>query len=170
MTEPQDPFTVAINFVLPEEGGYTDDPRDKGKATNFGIDQRSHPNVDIRHLTRDGAIEIYHTDYWLKNRCDQLPLPLAVMHFDTCVNEGGGEGAKLLQEAVGVTVDGYIGSKTLAAAQAANQADAVTEYAAHRMVAYGRIASFPTYGFGWSRRLMACHRLCLSLVTPCPAP
>ena len=159
-----DTFTSAINFVLAEEGGLTNDARDPGGLTNFGIDQQDHPDVDIRHLTRDDAIEIYRTSYWLKVRCDQLPPYLAVMHFDTAVNEGLGAAAELLQESVGATVDGHIGPKTLAAAHDANPRDAIDEYASGRMFAYGQMAEFHHDGRGWSRRLMACHRLCLGMV------
>ena len=36
-----------------------------------------------------------------------------MMHFDGCVNHGNGRASRLLQEAVGATIDGDIGPKTL---------------------------------------------------------
>ena len=40
---------------------------------------------------------------------------LAMMHFDGCVNHGNGRAARMLQEAVGATIDGDIGPKSLGA-------------------------------------------------------
>ena len=52
-------FNDIIEVVLHHEGGYVNDPDDPGGETNFGIAKRSHPDVDIKNLTKDGAKEIY---------------------------------------------------------------------------------------------------------------
>ena len=51
-------FDDIIEIVLHHEGGYVNDPKDPGGETNFGIAKRSHPDVDIKNLTIDGAKEI----------------------------------------------------------------------------------------------------------------
>ena len=150
-----DPFQTAVEFVLEREGGYSDDPRDRGGETNFGIDKESHPDVDIKALTRDGAIAIYRTSYWQAAKCDQLPAGLAVMHFDAAVNQGAGAAAHMLQQAIGVKADGVIGPATLAAAAKAGPG-ALTEYAALRGHRYSETVGEDRYGLGWMRRLMAC--------------
>ena len=48
-------FDEIIEVVLHHEGGYVNDPKDPGGETNFGIAKRSHPDVDIKNLTKDGA-------------------------------------------------------------------------------------------------------------------
>ena len=48
-------FNDIIEVVLHHEGGYVNDPDDPGGETNFGIAKRSHPDVDIANLTKDGA-------------------------------------------------------------------------------------------------------------------
>ena len=51
-------FNDIIEVVLHHEGGYVNDPVDPGGETNFGIAKRSHPDVDIANLTKEGAKEI----------------------------------------------------------------------------------------------------------------
>ena len=51
-------FNDIIEVVLHHEGGYVNDPKDPGGETNFGIAKRSHPDVDIKNLTEEGAKEI----------------------------------------------------------------------------------------------------------------
>jgi lysozyme family protein len=65
-------FDDIIEVVLEHEGGYVNDPQDPGGETNFGVAKRSHPDVDIKNLTKDGAKEIYYQDYWIKNRVTHI--------------------------------------------------------------------------------------------------
>lgn len=91
------------------------DPDDPGGTTKFGIDQRAHPGVDIPRLTLADAKQIYFAD-WTRMPCDELPRPLGELLFDIAQN--GGPGPEWLQKALGVDADGFIGSKTIAAASA----------------------------------------------------
>jgi lysozyme family protein len=106
-------FNRAMKFVLLWEGGLVDHPSDPGGLTNFGIAQRSHPNVDIRNLTEEGAKEIYREDYWNKVHGDELPPAVALAVMDYAVNSGTGRSAKTLQNVVGAVADGAIGPNTL---------------------------------------------------------
>jgi hypothetical protein len=81
-------FHHAMVHVFEHEGGYSNDPDDPGGETNYGISKRYHPNVDIKNLTKEDAQTIYLTEYWLPNGCDDLPFPLDVIHFDSCINPG----------------------------------------------------------------------------------
>ena len=81
-------WTKAIDFVLKWEGGYVHDPLDPGGETNFGISKKSYPDLDIKNLTKEQAVEIYKRDYWLATKCDTLPYPLDIIVFDTAVNMG----------------------------------------------------------------------------------
>jgi lysozyme family protein len=108
-----DRFNWIIKFVLDAEGGYTNDPVDPGGETNFGIDKRSHPDVDIKNLTVEQAKEIYWNEYWLKFSCDRFEKPVGEVYFDCCVNTGAKQSNKFLQRAVGTEADGIIGPKTV---------------------------------------------------------
>ena len=80
----------AINRVLEREGGFVDDPADRGGRTNFGISQRAYPDLDIANLTRDEAARIYKRDYWDFIGADDLPENIREIAFDTAVNQGPG--------------------------------------------------------------------------------
>ena len=81
-------FEEAVEKVLAHEGGFVDHPSDPGGATNFGISQRAYPDLDIKNLTREKAIEIYHRDYWVACGCHHLSDRLAYVVFDAAVNSG----------------------------------------------------------------------------------
>jgi lysozyme family protein len=78
-------FNAAVAVILQHEGGaqYTNDPRDPGGATKYGISKRSHPDVDVVNLTEDGAKAIYYSDYWLPLQAEKLiaPLPADLFPF-----------------------------------------------------------------------------------------
>ena len=108
-------FEYALPFILLHEGGYVDDPSDHGGITNFGLCQRSYPDLDIANLTRDEAIAIYQRDFW-QTSWDQLDKRVAAKVFDISVNCGLVWGPKILQRALGVSDDGIVGPATIAAA------------------------------------------------------
>lgn len=84
-------FLRMIPFLWEWEGTkYENDPDDPGGATKFGIDQRSHPNEDIRNLTEARAIEIYWLEYWQKNNCEGYDYPMGEVVFNCAVNAGAG--------------------------------------------------------------------------------
>lgn len=151
-------FERAFAFISKWEGGWVDDDQDPGGETKYGISKRSYPDIDIASLTREQAKKIYRRDYWLAARCDQLPEPLALVHFDCAVNQGIGRAAMFLQGAVGAAQDGVIGPATLAAVRDADMASAVTEYCARRGRHYGNLSTFSRFGLGWMRRLFDVHK------------
>lgn len=147
-------FLNFIPFVLKWEGStFEDDPDDKGGATKFGIDQRSHPEVNIRTLTKDDALGIYWTDYWLKVRADELPPKVGEVMMDIAVNNGRGRAIKWAQQLSGVADDGSLGPKTLAAITVKGEAlagDLISRREAfYRDIARGRMQKFLK---GWLNR------------------
>ena len=159
-----DLFSVWSSFALFCEGGLTNDPHDPGGLTNFGIDQRDHPDIDIRHLTRDAAIEIYRTQYWLKSQADQLPAAIAVMYADAGFNMGLGEAALLLQASLGVKVDGHVGPATLATANIHNARSVLAEFASRRATRYAQTHDEELYCLGWMRWTIAAFELAVTLI------
>lgn len=108
-----DNYPAAIDFALGHEGGYVDDPRDPGGATDFGIDLATlqdfakryglvHDGLnldvnhdgridvrDIRMLDRDFAIAFYHEFVWLPQCLDQVRDPkIAAKLLDESINLG----------------------------------------------------------------------------------
>lgn len=80
-------FDLAVALVLAHEGGLTTLSYDPGGTTNFGISQRSHPDLDVTTLTREQAIAIYHDEYWM-SWMDVPDQQLANCLLDCAVNCG----------------------------------------------------------------------------------
>jgi lysozyme family protein len=107
----RDYFALLMEF---EGVSYECDPDDPGGATKFGVDQRSHPSVNIKALTKSAAEKIYLAEF-AKSFAAELSEPLSYAYFDLAVNAGEKQAAKCLQRALGVEVDGQIGTVTRAA-------------------------------------------------------
>lgn len=158
-------FDQAFAKVISHEGGYTNDSRDRGnwttgvvgqgdlKGTKYGISAMAYPDLDIRNLTVDQAKEIYRRDYWEKLKMDDLPDVVRFDLFDAAVNSGIGNASKFLQRAAGVTADGVIGPKTIAAANAIDPAKLDKRINGHRLMFISAIPTFSTYGKGWISRV-----------------
>lgn len=155
-------FDRAIEVVLAHEGEVlTDHPNDRGGPTKFGISQRWNPEVNVRELTREQAIEIYWQRYWLGRGYEQLPEPIVIKVFDLAVNLGDQTAVICLQRALRacglrVKVDGLLGPETCGAA---GRADAVALMAALRSEAAGeyrlrvaRDAGQTAFRDGWLNR------------------
>jgi lysozyme family protein len=150
-------FNDCIEIILKNEGGYVEHPLDPGGATNMGITHRNYPNEDIKNLTKEKAIHLYYRDYWTPMGLEQLlnrDLVLAV--FDMGVNSGIRNAIKILQRLVGVTDDGFIGTKTLMAIDT-YKGDIVSEYNERRKLFYTNLAKRrPELGVfltGWLNRV-----------------
>ena len=130
----------AISEVLAHEGGYTNNPKDRGGETNWGVTKAvaiSHGySGPMKDLPREKAVEIYAARYWDPLRLDDVAAAcpsLAVAVFDAAVNSGPYWAAKTLQRLLtalndggrlypDLTVDGNIGPATLAALEALRKA------------------------------------------------
>jgi len=152
-------FDEIIEVVLEHEGGYVNDPKDPGGETNFGIAKRSHPDVDIKNLTKEGAKEIYKEVYWDKNKVESLPEDLWHIYFDCCVNMGKSRAVKILQQAANgkganIDVDGGLGPNTLKAISNV-ELDRVRSY---RVKYYADLVTrkpdLERFYFGWFKRAL----------------
>lgn len=79
---------ISFGFVLDHEGGYSNDPTDPGGETKYGISKRAHPNLDIKNLTPEQALDIYLKEYWEPIGGDNLPIPYCVAAMDSAINHG----------------------------------------------------------------------------------
>lgn len=84
-------FEKAVAFTLRHEGGYANNPKDKGGETKYGISKRAYPKLLISELTEEDAKAIYFSDYWMKAKCQTISEKspaLAAAVFDFAVNAG----------------------------------------------------------------------------------
>lgn len=81
-------FPQAFAIVVGEEGDYSNDPKDPGGETRWGISKRAYPHLDIAQLTLEEAQAIYLRDYWTPCGCDAMSWERALCAFDCAVNQG----------------------------------------------------------------------------------
>jgi lysozyme family protein len=105
----QTQIEMLLDALLKVEGGYVDDPADKGSATNFGITEATARAAgytgDMRAMTAATAKGIYRDRYWGTPHFDlveQLAPTVAAELFDTGVNMGIAPAVMLLQRALNV--------------------------------------------------------------------
>jgi len=160
-------FEKSLNFVLADEGGYSDDPNDKGGETNFGaksfgISKKSHPDEDIANLTLERAGEIYLSDYWTPIRCDELPSGVDYVIFDSAVQHGPVNAGRFLQRAsnrqIGtLTTDGVIGDLTIRNVERCEPRGLICDILRERDIFYRKIVardiSQEKFLRGWLARL-----------------
>jgi lysozyme family protein len=158
-------FDRAIEVVLEHEGDtLTDHPADRGGRTRFGIAQRWNPDVDVRTLTRERAIEIYWERYWQGRGYERLPEAIAIKVFDLAVNLGNKTAVTCLQRALQacglrVVIDGLLGTETCGAAKDADQkalmAALRSEAAGEYRLRVARSADQIVFQGGWLNRAYA---------------
>lgn len=146
-------FDKAFEAIMEWEGGYVFDSNDPGGETKFGICKRSYPNLDIKNLTKQQAKEIYKMDYWDAVSADKLPDSIKLMVFDCAVNQGCPFAKITLQKALGVTRDGIIGPKTLAAFEDVSEYMLIKKITAYRLERYMALKHWSYYSKGWMKRL-----------------
>ncbi len=161
-------FDIALAHVLQMEGGWTEDPYDPGGPTNFGItlatlaahrgaivDAASFPDLKqrLREISPAEVHQIYIERYWHPACAAALAPNIALMHFDAAVNHGVGTAARILQEAVGATIDGEIGPETLGACAVMPAAQLLQRYADIRRARYRALGHFWRFGRGWLARV-----------------
>lgn len=164
-------FEESLQHVLQHEGGFVDHPKDPGGATNLGCTKSTweswcgHPvELDvIKNLTPQDVAPLYQEKYWDKARCEDLPAGIDYCVFDTAINSGPGRAVKFLQEAVGVTADGVIGPRTLAAVQLRGQDELIDEYCDKRLAFLRELKTWDTFGRGWARRVEEVRRTALMM-------
>lgn len=124
-------FNTSVERVFKAEGGYVNNPEDKGGETNYGITvavARAYGYTgSMKTLPKETAKAIYKKNFWDKLRCDDISEihPLLSDHlFDFGVNAGTGRAVKHLQRALNllntrqvdyadIDMDGAMGNGTL---------------------------------------------------------
>lgn len=117
-------YTAAVRKLLGIEGGFVNDPVDRGGATKYGISLRflvaegqmdldgdgladfdldmdgDIDVADIRKLTIGDAVWVYHYCFWKRLDAESFERPIGEMLFDQAVNGGATAARKLLQRAI----------------------------------------------------------------------
>jgi type VI secretion system secreted protein VgrG len=162
-----------IDRVLEREGGFVDNPFDKGGPTNKGITYetlksywgRTPTLEELRELTTETARDIYYDIYVVRPGFNRIVSDsLRELLFDAGVNHGPGNAIKMLQRALNnmginppLLVDGNLGVKTDNAMQGQFTGTMLTKMVAQRLRFYGNIvAKNPQqqrFAAGWFNRV-----------------
>lgn len=110
-------------FILKWEGGFVNDPYDRGGATNKGVTigtfQSFYPGKtvdDLKRITDDQWLTIFKSGYWNPWQADQIKnQAIANILVDWAWSSGARTAIRKVQELLGVSVDGLVGNETLSA-------------------------------------------------------
>lgn len=165
-------FRLCFAETLSHEGGFVNHPLDPGGMTNLGVTRKTWAawtgrkvsevsEAEMRALTPEKVVTVYHQNYWKAVRADDLPRGVNMMVFDIAVNSGPSRAIRMLQKGINalpgrvkVDTDGRIGPKTIAAAASADSIDLIKAIANTRLWFYIDLSTFRTFGKGWMVRLL----------------
>lgn len=113
-------------FILKWEGGYVNDKDDLGGATNKGVTLATFRSVygqgktanDLRNMTDQQWETIFKKHFWDKWRADEIKDQSVANILVDWLWASGAYGIKIPQRVLGVSVDGIVGAKTIAAVNA----------------------------------------------------
>lgn len=159
-----------VPFILSwETDKYTNNKKDKGGATKYGITLATWRRVgydkngdgvlneeDIKLLTEDDFHRVFKNNYWNACKADKIQdQSVANMLVDFAYNSGVKRAATYLQLTLGITADGIIGNKTLFAINKSNGKRLFERFKKTREDYLKSIAKGEQKDFldGWLRRL-----------------
>jgi lysozyme family protein len=153
-------FRTAVLITIDNEGGYVDNPNDKGGPTKYGITQSDMPGKVIADLTTADAVAYYAEHYWKPLYSQITDQDIVNKLFDMGVLFGTGEAAYLLQRALNFLPPQWtkiFDEPTLLATNATDPADLLKRYKMHLLAHAMNIANANPnnreFITGWSRRI-----------------
>lgn len=120
---------ILLPFILKWEGGFVNDPTDKGGATNKGVtigtwrqvgyDKDGDGDIDVDDLklltVEDVRDRVLKPHYWDRWKADQIEDQRVANILVDWVWASGSHGIKIPQRILGVVVDNQVGPNTLLA-------------------------------------------------------
>lgn len=166
-------YQFALTQLLKDEGGYTNNPNDKGGPTNFGItlaDYRKYINQsgtaqDVKNMTVDQAKAIYKIRYWDSIDGDNLPSGVDYTVFDYGVNSGVSRAKKVYNQFKEIDIPGGL-------KQDRDPIDTINKINDERLKFMHAIRGgkdWSVFGKGWQRRVDGVRANSIKLIkTPVP--
>lgn len=176
-------FDAAHTHVMKWEGGFFDHPADPGGVTKYGVSLMFLKSAgllegdidgdgdidrqDVLAITKENAKKLFKRHFWDKPKACLLPPLIAVPFYDLAVNAGVGRSIKIMQEALGVSVDGVVGKNTRFAIDMCHPFAAAMCMLDCRTAWYRRLArlkpSSAVFLKGWLNRTSDCRLYLIKL-------
>ena len=118
------------SFILKWEGGFVNDPLDRGGATNKGITIATFRQFygkdatveQLKNITEEQWLHIFKAGYWNPWKADEIiNQSIANIVVDWAWASGPGTSIKQVQKVLGIASDGIVGPKTIEAINSADQ-------------------------------------------------
>lgn len=166
-----------VPFILRWEGGFVNDPDDRGGATNMGITlgtyehycrRRGYPRPTVerlRGLSQETWEDIFVSMYWQRWRADMITSQAVANILVDWLWLSGGYGITIPQRVLGTRQDGIVGAKTLRAVNRSNPQELFDRIYRERLAFIDRICAFRPannkFRRGWINRLEALRAECV---------
>ena len=160
-----DAFETALRTILRVEGGYTNDPRDRGGPTLWGVTQATYdrwrgmqglPPAPVAQMREEEMREIYRRLYWdpiAKWWAEKQDRPgVALYLFDAAINHGL-EHARRFEA-------------RHSDALRLHPLDGLAALHADRVEFYTHLKTWPVHGKGWMRRVSRVYLRAVDLEHP----
>ena len=158
-------YTKLIPIIKKWEGGYSDNPNDRGGATNSGVTLAVYQSVygknktknDLKKMTSDQWNYIFTKLYWNKWKADDIKnQSIANILVDWVWMSGYGT-IKKIQSLFGLTADGIVGNKTISYINSHDQEEVFNKILNRRKQFYESLVknnpSHKVFLKGWMNRL-----------------
>lgn len=161
-----------IPFILKWEGGFANNPNDRGGATNMGVtlktwrtcgyDKDHDGDIDVQDLKLITKEDVYNRVFkpqcWDRFKADKIKnQSVANMCVDWAWHSGAGTAIKKVQRVLGLKADGIVGNMTLSAINRADQQKLFNQIKSSRLAFVENIVkarpSQKTFIKGWKNRI-----------------
>lgn len=181
-------FAACLAETREIEGGWSDDPADRGGPTMKGITIGVYAGwvgatvkrgadgqfirdaaflalmERLRNIDDETVAAICRANYWNAIRGDELPAGIDIAVWDYCLNSGPAQAIKSLQLSIGgLVVDGHLGPATLDAVRTAPAQWLIPEYLDERRRFLRGRSNYWRFGKGWENRCDRVEGLALAM-------
>lgn len=151
-------LSKVMDFVFRYEGGYVNDPRDPGGATNLGITKRvleayrgrTVSIQEVKDLKRAEAESIYEKNYWKPILGDDLPIGVDLAAMDVSVNSGPGKARQW-----------YVAAR----AASSQPIEQIKIICSRRLSFMHGLRTWSHFGKGWAARVSACEAKAIAMAS-----
>lgn len=154
-------FDSALEHVLILEGGWIDHSSNPEGATMKGVSLMTFRRFygphktkqNLKDITYDQLSQIYHTCFWDKCRCDDLPTGIDYLVFDAAVQSGPVKSIGWLQVSVGVDNDDGMGGPTISKVITHDPIQVIDLTCNQRLAFLRSLSTWHDFKKGWKRRV-----------------